>query len=80
MTAAARAGRRDYGSGISVQLRARIFSAFAQADTSDTRKQGGTGLGLKISTTLIEKMGGEIDFESEEGIGTCFWFSLPLAS
>jgi PAS domain S-box-containing protein len=75
----ARVSVRDYGSGIPVQFRARIFSAFAQADTSDTRKQGGTGLGLKISKTLIEKMGGEIDFESEEGVGTCFWFSLPLA-
>jgi len=74
----ARVSVRDYGSGIPVEFRARIFSAFAQADTSDTRKQGGTGLGLKISKTLIEKMGGEIDFESEEGVGTCFWFSLPL--
>ncbi len=70
---------RDYGSGIPVEFRSRIFSAFAQADSSDTRKQGGTGLGLKISKTLIEKMNGEIDFESEVGVGTCFWFSLPLA-
>lgn len=69
---------RDYGPGIPTEFRSRIFSAFAQADSSDTRKQGGTGLGLKISKTLIEKMGGSIGFESEEGIGTCFWFSLPL--
>lgn len=49
---------RDYGPGIPLEFRSRIFSAFAQADSSDTRKQGGTGLGLKISKTLIEKMGG----------------------
>ncbi len=70
---------RDYGSGIPAEFRDRIFSAFAQADSSDTRKQGGTGLGLKISKTLIEKMDGDIGFESEAGVGTCFWFSLPLA-
>lgn len=70
---------RDYGSGIPTEFRSRVFSAFAQADSSDTRKQGGTGLGLKISKTLIEKMGGTIGFESELGVGTCFWFSLPLA-
>lgn len=70
---------KDYGPGIPIEFRARIFSAFAQADSSDTRKQGGTGLGLKISKTLIEKMGGTIDFESEIGAGSCFWFSLPAA-
>ncbi|HOY22554.1 MAG TPA: PAS domain-containing sensor histidine kinase [Cellvibrio sp.] len=70
---------KDYGPGIPVEFRSRIFSAFAQADSSDTRKQGGTGLGLKISKTLIEKMGGTIDFDSEVGAGSCFWFSLPIA-
>ncbi len=71
---------RDYGSGIPVEFQSRVFSAFAQADSSDTRKQGGTGLGLKISKNLIEKMGGTIGFETELGVGTCFWFSLPLIS
>ena len=56
-----------------------MFSAFAQADSSDTRQQGGTGLGLNISKTLVEKMGGQIGFDSEPALGTRFWFSLPLA-
>lgn len=68
----------DKGPGIPLEFRARIFNAFAQAESGDTRKQGGTGLGLKISKTLVEKMGGKIGFESELGKGTCFWFSLPL--
>jgi PAS domain S-box-containing protein len=71
---------RDFGPGIPLDFRPRIFSAFAQANSSDTRQQGGTGLGLKISKALIEKMDGTIDFESELGQGSCFWFSLPKAS
>lgn len=71
---------RDFGPGIPLNFRPRIFSAFAQANSSDTRQQGGTGLGLKISKALIEKMDGNINFESELGQGSCFWFSLPKAS
>jgi len=67
---------RDHGSGIPEEFQARIFSAFAQADSSDTRKQGGTGLGLKISKTLIEKMHGDIGFETQHNMGTRFWFRL----
>ncbi len=69
----------DCGPGIPLDFRHRIFSAFAQANSSDTRQQGGTGLGLKISKALIEKMDGSIGFVSELGQGSCFWFSLPKA-
>jgi len=69
----------DYGPGIPLEFRPRVFNAFAQANSSDTRRQGGTGLGLKISKTLVEKMGGSMGFDSELGVGTRFWFKLPLA-
>jgi PAS domain S-box-containing protein len=70
---------RDYGSGIPEAFRARIFSKFAQADSSDRRQLGGTGLGLAISRELVERMHGQIGFSCEPGHGTCFWFSLPTA-
>ena len=70
---------RDYGSGIPEAFRARIFSKFAQADSSDRRQLGGTGLGLAISRELVEHMHGQIGFSCEPGQGTCFWFSLPTA-
>lgn len=69
----------DHGSGIPVAFRERIFGKFAQADGTATRQLEGAGLGLNITKTLIEKMGGEIGFTSEEHVSTVFWFSLPSA-
>ncbi len=75
---AVRVSVRDYGNGIPEEFRKKIFEKFSQADSSDTRAKGGTGLGLAISKVLIEQMGGQIGFESEIGVGTTFYFDLPL--
>ncbi len=69
---------KDSGIGVTAEQKARIFEAFGQADTSITRKYGGTGLGLTISSRFIELMGGQLDLESEPGQGTTFFFELEL--
>lgn len=68
----------DQGSGIPFEFRSRIFSRFSQADGSDHRKRTGTGLGLNICKSIVEEHGGTIDYHSEVGIGTTFFFYLPL--
>jgi PAS domain S-box-containing protein len=67
----------DQGPGIPEHFRARLFEKFAQADSSDTRGRGGTGLGLAITRAIMEGMGGNVGFESEEGRGSVFWLTLP---
>ena len=69
----------DTGIGIPSQRMHLLFRNFSQLDASTTRTYGGTGLGLAISKQLVELMGGSIGFSSEPGIGSTFWFTLPLA-
>ncbi|MEO6919418.1 MAG: transporter substrate-binding domain-containing protein [Collimonas sp.] len=70
----------DTGIGVSPEQQRRLFQPFSQADSSTTRRYGGTGLGLVICRELIESMGGSLTLQSEVGSGTAISFSIPVTT
>lgn len=69
---------QDKGIGIPDSFRDRVFEKFTQVDSSDTRRYGGTGLGMFIAKTIVEDHGGIIDYESAGDAGTTFYVKLPV--
>jgi signal transduction histidine kinase len=69
----------DQGEGIAKKLQSKLFAKFSQLDSSLSRSQEGTGLGLYICKLIVEKLGGEIGVKSTLGKGSSFFFTLPIA-
>ena len=68
---------RDHGPGIPADFRPHLFEKFAQADMSDAKQKGGSGLGLSIVREIIRRLGGEAGFADAPGVGTIFFVDLP---
>jgi PAS domain S-box-containing protein len=71
---------RDHGHGIPEEFKRRIFEKFAQANTSDARREGGTGLGLSIVKQIVTRLGGEVSFDDAPGGGAIFHVDLPATA
>lgn len=71
---------KDTGIGIPKIRQEAIFDRFVQADISDVQAREGAGLGLSIAKSLVELLGGKIWVESEEGVGSAFYFTLPYTA
>lgn len=69
---------QDTGIGMPDNVKDKVFGHFSQVDASDTRKKGGSGLGLNITRSILKKHNGRIDYVSELGIGTTFFIDLPM--
>ncbi len=69
---------QDTGIGIDTAMQDTIFEAFTQVDATHSRRYGGTGLGLAITRQFVRLMGGDVHFDSEQGKGTRFYFSIPF--
>jgi len=70
----------DKGRGIPKEFCDMVFEKFTQVDSTDTREKGGTGLGLSIAKAIIDLHGGKIVCEAEVGVGSTFYFVLPVAN
>ena len=70
---------RDTGIGVPEEFHKKIFERFRQVESAETRTYGGNGLGLAISKSLAELLGGEISIESEKGKGSTFYLTIPLS-